>query len=164
MSMFRNIRRLLKKQGKIPSRNHNFFLETLEPRLLLSGDPQNPGLALTFDTLNEGGAIVAGLDASSELIVVSEVEGNDTLATATPLPLTEDPAESGLFLGKVIGSIQTTSDVDYWSFSALAGDIVSVSVDTPDPVSGLRPSVYLYNAAGSALAGDSQGARATTPS
>ena len=50
-------------------------------------------------------------------------------ATATPLPLTEDPAGSGLWLGRGIGSIQTTSDVDYWSFTALAGDVVSVSVD-----------------------------------
>ena len=62
---------------------------------------------------------------------VFEGRSNDTQATATALPLTEDPAGSGLWMGRGIGSIQTTSDVDYWSFTALAGDVVSVSVDPP---------------------------------
>ena len=58
-------------------------------------------------------------------------------STATALPLAEDPAGSGYLVGRGLGSIQPSSDVDYWSFEALAGDVVSVSVDTPD--SGLNP-------------------------
>ena len=71
-------------------------------------------------------------------------------------PLTEDPVGSGLWMGRGIGSIQTTSDVDYWSFTALAGDVVSVSVDQYQN-SGLWPSVSLSNAVGNGLGGDSQG-------
>ena len=85
-----------------------------------------------------------------------EIEPNDTQATATALPLTEDPAGSGLCLGRGSGSIQTTSDVDYWSFTALAGDVVSVSVDRYQNTS-LWPYVSLYNAGGNYQAGDSQG-------
>ena len=72
------------------------------------------------------------------------------------LPLTEDPAGSGLSLGRGIGSIQTTSDTDWWSFTALAGDIVSVSVDRYQG-SGLYPYACLYSASGGGLASDSQG-------
>ena len=55
---------------------------------------------------------------------------NDTQATATPLAMTEDPAGSGLWLSQHgLGSLSTTSDYDYWSFTASAGDFVSVSVD-----------------------------------
>ena len=75
---------------------------------------------------------------------------NDTLLTATALPLTEDPAGSGYFLGRGLGSLQPSSDTDYWSFMALAGDVISISVDTPD--SDLAPYLYLYDAAGSGLA------------
>ncbi len=91
--------------------------------------------------------------------VVIEAEPNDTLATATafPLPLVEDPVGSGCFVGRGLGSLNPvvyqswSSDVDYWSFQALAGDVVSVSVDTPD--SDLNPSVELRNAADSGLVG-----------
>jgi len=81
-----------------------------------------------------------------------EVEPNDTLSTATGLPLVEDPAGSGYWMGRGLGSIQPSSDNDYWSFEALAGDVVSVSVDTPD--SDLNPRVYLYDAAGNQLGYD----------
>ena len=69
-----------------------------------------------------------------------ESGNNDTLTAATALPLLEDPAGSGYRLGRGLGSVQPSSDGDYWSFSALAGDVVSVSVDTPD--SDLNPYVY----------------------
>jgi len=78
----------------------------------------------------------------------------DSIASATPLPLTEDPAGGGYFLGRGLGSIseavsQSEGNPDYWSFTALAGDAVSVSVDTPD--SDLDPEVLLLNAAGGGL-------------
>ena len=83
---------------------------------------------------------------------------NDTPATATPLPLTEDPVGSGLFKRPGLGrqdpltNYAWESDPDYWRFEALAGDIVSVSVDTPNSV--LNPYVWLCNSAGSSVAGD----------
>ena len=88
---------------------------------------------------------------------VFEGHSNDTLQTATPLTLAEDPAGSGLLVGgHGIGSIQTTSDVDYWTFSALAGDVVSVSVDRYQDT-GLMPTVTLYNAEGGGLTSNYNG-------
>jgi hypothetical protein len=86
----------------------------------------------------------------------TEIEPNDTRDTATALPLVEDPVGSGLLMGRGLGEIQTTSDTDYWSFAALAGDVVSVSADRYQS-SGLYPAVGLYNAAGSYITSDSGG-------
>ena len=77
--------------------------------------------------------------------VTLENGNNDTLATATPLPLTEDPAGSGLFLGRGSGRQDPAtngtywSDPDYWSFEAQAGDIVSISV-TPAAAAASTPT------------------------
>ena len=83
--------------------------------------------------------------------MVFEGSNNDTQATATPLPFTEDPAGSGYFHSSVgLGSIDPlTSDLDYWSFTAQAGDVVSLFVDTPD--SDLIPQLTLVNSSGSSL-------------
>ena len=86
------------------------------------------------------------------LSAVSEDEPNDTLSTAETVPLTEDPAGGGYLLGRGLGSIQPSSDIDWWSYEALAGDVVSVSVDTPQ--SELNPYVELHDASGSRLAYD----------
>ena len=72
-----------------------------------------------------------------------EVEPNDTSLAATALPLEEDPVGSGLYEARGLGSIDPTNDVDWWSFWGVAGDRVSVAVDTPD--SSLRPYLGLYN-------------------
>ena len=75
------------------------------------------------------------------------VEGpdDDTQDTATPLAMTEDPAGSGLWLSQHgLGNLSTTSDYDYWSFTASAGDVVSVSVD-PYQQSGVTTNVYLFD-------------------
>ncbi|MGB5157374.1 MAG: LEPR-XLL domain-containing protein, partial [Desulfobacterales bacterium] len=121
------LKRLRKKNEEVAVRRkrRKVFFEPLEPRVLLDGGP----------------------------IVVPEIETNDTFATAIefPFPLPEDPSGSGLFTGRGTGSIQATSDQDYWKFEVLAGDIVSVSVDTP--TGSLDPYAYLYNAAGSQLTG-----------
>ena len=77
---------------------------------------------------------------------------NDIRGTATPLPLAEDPAGSGNFIGRGLGSIQPSSDLDWWSFEALAGDVISVSVDTPD--SDMNPYLELYNAGAGRLVYD----------
>ncbi|MBT3199739.1 MAG: LEPR-XLL domain-containing protein, partial [Phycisphaerales bacterium] len=90
--------------------------------------------------------------------LVAEVEGNNTLAEATSLNLIEDPAGSGLLLGRGLGIMDPAvssnywSDPDYWSFWAQAGDIVSVSVDTP--TSGVDPYFELKDAGDNVLASD----------
>ena len=91
-------------------------------------------------------------EQASITAAVIEAEPNETRAEATPLPLLEDPFGSGYSASLGLGQISPSSDLDYWSFEALAGDVVSVSVDTPG--SDLNPTVRLYNAAGAYLGSD----------
>ncbi|MDH7498796.1 MAG: CARDB domain-containing protein, partial [candidate division NC10 bacterium] len=115
-------------------RGRKVFLEPLEPRLLLSGDP------------------------TMQVDPVMEVEDNNTPSMATFLPLTEDPVGSGLFLGWGLGAqdparpSETWSDPDYWRIEAQAGDILSVSVDTPE--SAVDPYVELRSATDGGLRGE----------
>ncbi|MCE5334113.1 MAG: tandem-95 repeat protein [Desulfobacteraceae bacterium] len=88
-----------------------------------------------------------------------ESGNNDTPFTATELPLTEDPAGSGLLIGRGLGrqdpadyNDSSWSDPDYWKIEALAGDIVSISVDTPD--SSFETYVELHNSVDSQVAAD----------
>ena len=92
---------------------------------------------------------------------VFEGRGNTTRASAAELVLTEDPAGSGLFLGRGLGSQYPVAyydywtDTDYWRFEALAGDKVAIAVDTP--ASGLDPYVELRDASDSNVASDNDG-------
>jgi hypothetical protein len=45
--------------------------------------------------------------------------------------LMEDPAGSGIRVGFGRGKLLDTSDIDFWSFSANAGDKISVAMETP---------------------------------
>src|SRR5204862_1784072 len=45
--------------------------------------------------------------------------------------LVEDPPGSGLRSGFGRGSLRDTSDYDYWSFSAQAGDLLTVAAEVP---------------------------------
>ena len=83
---------------------------------------------------------------------VFEGPNNDTRLTATALPLIEEPGGSGYFVGRGLGSIRPADDLDWWRFEALAGDLISVSVDTPE--SNLDPRVRLYDAAGDQVGTD----------
>ena len=58
-------------------------------------------------------------------------------------------------MGHGQGAIDPYGDGDYWSFEAVEGDIVSISVDTPG--SDLYPYVCLYNSAGSRIRCDYEG-------
>ncbi len=81
---------------------------------------------------------------------VLENRENSTPADAVPLPL--DQALPELKVGHGLGSIDPADDEDYWSFSAAAGDIAAISVDTP--VSAVDPRVYLYSPSGTLLTQD----------
>ena len=87
-----------------------------------------------------------------------EVEPNNTRIDATYLPLTEDPAGSGLFKGVGSGRQDPAnnqnywSDPDYWRLEVMAGDVVSLTVATPEH--SLNTYVELHNAADSSLVSD----------
>src|SRR5882757_5315677 len=95
---------------------------------------------------------------ATQIIPTEENEPNDSRITAEFLPLTEDPSGSGLATGVGIGRQDPApyasqfADPDYWRVELLAGDVVSVSVNTPG--SDLIPYVLLRNGADQVLAGD----------
>ncbi|MBA3481151.1 MAG: Ig-like domain-containing protein, partial [Pirellulales bacterium] len=90
------------------------------------------------------------------MAVVIEGLNNNTLGTATALPLVEDPAGRGLWSAFGSGAIDPAvsgnawSDPDYWRFEALAGDRVSASMDTS--VSDLNSYFEIRSAADIAIA------------
>ena len=128
---------------------------------------QPPTLTDRIGNAIDGNADGTGGDAYTQFFTldlpadfVLEAPYNDTPEGATPLTLAEDPASSGYLVAHGLGSIdpavggynQQWNESDYWSFDALAGDKVAVSIDTPE--SNLNSYVYLYDEAGNGLAGD----------
>ena len=87
------------------------------------------------------------------LTATSEVEVNDTFDSPTALVSVEDPAGSGYYLACGDGAISGPTDVDYWSFEAVAGDTVAIRVDSDG--GSLNPYVELRNAADGYLTGNS---------
>ena len=80
--------------------------------------------------------------------VLAKIEStsNGSLVSATPLPVAESPVGSGFFTAFGIGTIASTSDLDYWSFNAEAGDVLTVRLECESQ--GVYPQLYLQNAAG----------------
>ncbi|MCF7709101.1 MAG: Ig-like domain-containing protein, partial [Verrucomicrobia bacterium] len=76
-----------------------------------------------------------------------EDTSNDILEDATELSLTESPAASGFLSGFGIGTFSDSDDVDYWRFSAEAGDRLTVRLEADR--NGIYPRLFLQNAAGS---------------
>ena len=85
-----------------------------------------------------------------------EGRSNDSLATATPLPLTEDPPGSGFSVGRGMGSIDPSGDTDWWSFTANAGDLISIAVD-PVEHQSVDSEIILRDSSGGYLSGDRDG-------
>ncbi len=82
---------------------------------MLSADPQSIAPPSLLDVSPSNNSVIQQMEEATDPEVVTEVEDNNTLATATalPFPLPEDPPGSGLFIGRGIGSIQPSSDQDY---------------------------------------------------
>ncbi|MEM9587764.1 MAG: C-type lectin domain-containing protein [Planctomycetota bacterium] len=78
-----------------------------------------------------------------------ETLSNDSREFADPLDMLVTPNDSGYARGFGLGAIQEPGDIDYWWFEALAGDVVAISVDTPD--SNINPFVSLRNSADGSL-------------
>ena len=66
--------------------------------------------------------------------------------------LTFDGSSPGYFVARTTNTIATAGEVDSFSFDALAGDVVSIAVDTPD--SALDPYVELRNSANGLMTSD----------
>jgi len=63
-----------------------------------------------------------------------------------------DNSISGYFVARATNSIASAGEADAFSFDALAGDLVSIAVDSPD--SNLDPFVELRNSANGLIASD----------
>ncbi|QDS90691.1 Lectin C-type domain protein [Rosistilla ulvae] len=86
-------------------------------------------LSFTVDAVPEGG--------------VFEGRDNGEYGKATPLSLEADTNGTGWLRSEIgFGAIDPSSDEDWWSFDASAGDSVDVWVQPQSD--GFRPSVFLY--------------------
>jgi hypothetical protein len=74
-------------------------------------------------------AFAAGSLATSVAHAVVEMEGNDTLGTAQPLTLTNGTVEVTGVLGVTSPDLPVTNDVDFYSFEATEGDVVTIDID-----------------------------------
>jgi hypothetical protein len=86
-----------------------------------------------------------------------QIEHGGSGPQAPLLDLTEDPAGSGLAIGRALGRLDPAynsdySDMDAWRIELEKGDRVSISVDSP--ASTLYPSMWLYDSAGTSVASD----------
>ncbi len=69
------------------------------------------------------------------------------------IALTEDPAGSGVRTGSGRGNLWSTSDNDYFVFSAKAGDTLTLAADVPGNPSGSSLAYYVYDPVGNQLQG-----------
>ena len=108
------------------------------------------GNALDGDGDGTGGdAYRHTFDVSLDPDATFEGRDNDTIAKSTALPLTEEPGVPGLYLARAVGTIDPTSDSDYYSFEAVAGDKVSVAMDAAG--ASHYGYVEVLNSAGSSI-------------
>ena len=86
-----------------------------------------------------------------------QVEHSGFGPQAPLLELTEDPAGSGLAIGRALGRLDPAyrsdySDMDAWRIELEKGDRLSISVDSP--ASELYPWIWLYDQAGTNVTWD----------
>jgi hypothetical protein len=95
-----------------------------------------------------------------------QIEHSGFGSQAPLLELSEDPAGSGLAIGRALGRIDPAnasdySQIDAWRIEVRQGDRISVSVDSPASV--LYPWLWLYDAAGNNVASDTNNGQGYGP-
>src|SRR5262245_15335976 len=111
--------------------------------------PRRARRARLFRSLPFRRPILELLEARVLPSTVNETESNNSLLLANLLSFSHDPAGSNYFTAYGKGAFNPANDVDYWKFSALAGDRVTIAGEGG---SG-NNSVYLelHNAADGSL-------------
>jgi hypothetical protein len=98
---------------------------------------------------------VGDFNGDGRVDIASANHGNHRMTLLTgnaTQPLAEDPVGSGLRHGFGRGNLSVASqDVDYWSFTAQAGDLLSVAVETPGSPSSSGLSYVIYRPDGATL-------------
>lgn len=80
---------------------------------------------------------------------VFENRSNDSTTTATPLALVEDPPSVKSAAGR--GNLSSGSDVDYWSFSGTAGDLLKLATLIPGSPGGSQLYYRIFRPDGTQL-------------
>ncbi|HEY9174147.1 MAG TPA: LamG-like jellyroll fold domain-containing protein, partial [Verrucomicrobiae bacterium] len=122
--------------GALPPGRYRFTAKTaLQDR---SGNPLAAAYARQFEVLQVPG-------------FYTESEPNNTRETATPLPMVS--TQPNLISGAGRGFLVDSSDWDYWSFEAQAGDVMILAAETPGNVSGSGLYYTLFSPSGAQLVG-----------
>src|ERR1035437_3782760 len=79
----------------------------------------------------------------------TEIEPNNTSATATALPITG--TQPNLFSGGGRGYLANSGDVDYWSFNAQAGDVFVLAAQIPGNPGNSGLQYIIYSPSGTQL-------------
>jgi hypothetical protein len=74
-------------------------------------------------------AFAAGSLATSVAHAVIEMEGNDSVSTPQPLPVTNGSVEVTGSIGTTSPSLPAVADVDFYSFEATEGDVVQIDIN-----------------------------------
>ena len=115
---------------------------------------------LVGNTLDGNGDLTGGdpftrqftVTPRAEFPFVFEGSSNDARTDAEAIPLMEDTNGAGYHRGVGLGSLDPSSDNDWWGFEAQGADRVAVWVETPG--NGLDTYLELYDAAGSRVTYD----------
>ncbi len=78
-----------------------------------------------------------------------ETPNNDSIATATALPMAENPAGSGFFAAFGLGLFSAKGEADYWRFEGEARDKLTIRLEAN--ANGIYPQLYLQDSTGQTL-------------
>ena len=87
-----------------------------------------------------------------------ETPNNDSIASATALPMVENPVGSGFLTAYGMGLFSAKSEVDYWRFEGEARDKLTIRMEAN--ANGIYPQLYLQDSSGqnlSSVGGDYYG-------
>ena len=88
-------------------------------------------------------------DTIPDLVLANQYDGSLTILLGNPTePLAADTVNANLFRAEGYGNLTDRDDVDYWSFSAEAGDLVTVAVEVPGQPSQSRMVITIYGPTG----------------
>src|SRR5439155_16628191 len=91
-------------------------------------------------------------DGRPDLIVANRNSTALLLTGDTPIALlSEDPAGSGIRSGYARGNLSSTSDADFFSFTAHAGDWLTLATEVPGNPGAIQLHYTFFDPAGNAL-------------
>lgn len=78
-----------------------------------------------------------------------ETPNNESIATATALPMSENPAGSGFLTAYGLGLFSAKGEADFWRFEGEAKDVLTIRMEADG--NGIYPRLYLQDSTGQTL-------------